>query len=79
MKKTIASKLKASDKLIKNAKILFTALEVCEMLSISRAKLYALISEGKIQYVKIGRGKSGGVRFRPEDLHQFAENHLKLT
>jgi len=57
-------------------KILLTVSEAQESLGISRSKLYDLVSQRKIRHVKIGRGRGGGVRFRPEDLRAFAEEHL---
>lgn len=57
-------------------KILLTVKEAANDLSISRALLYKLVSEGKIRRVKIRKGPSGAVRFRPEDLHDFAKRHL---
>ncbi len=57
-------------------KLLLTVPQACQSLSISRSKLYDLISQRKIPFVKLGRGRSGGVRFRPEDLQQFAQKHL---
>ena len=56
--------------------VLLTVDEVTQVLGVSRSKIYDLISKGQLPYVKIGAGKSGGVRFRPEDLRQFADNHL---
>ena len=55
---------------------LFTAKEASECLGISRAKLYDLVSRKKIRPVKIGAGRSGGVRFRPADLEAFALENL---
>ena len=57
--------------------ILLTAQEAAQALGISRALLYALISEGKIRRVKLHRGRSGAVRFRPSDLEEFAEAHVR--
>jgi excisionase family DNA binding protein len=57
-------------------RLLLTVAEASESLGISRAKLYDLISRKKIKTVKIGDGRSGGVRFRPRDLEVFAEQHL---
>ena len=55
---------------------LLTVDEASESLGVSRAKLYDLVSRKKIRTVKIGDGRSGGVRFRPQDLEKFAEQHL---
>ena len=57
-------------------RFLLTVAEASEALGVSRAKLYDLISRKKIRTVKIGAGRSGGVRFRPQDLETFAEKHL---
>jgi excisionase family DNA binding protein len=56
--------------------VLLTVDDVTHVLGVSRSKIYDLISKGQLPYVKIGAGRSGGVRFRPEDLRQFADNHL---
>ena len=56
--------------------VLLTVDEVTQALGVSRSKIYDLISKGQLPYVKIGAGRSGGVRFRPEDLQQFADSHL---
>ena len=57
-------------------RILLTVPEACASLGVSRSKLYELVSRKKIRIVKIGQGQGGGVRFRPEDLERFAEEHL---
>ena len=57
--------------------ILLTAPEAARALGISRALLYALVSEGKIRRVKLHQGKSGAVRFRPGDLEDFVEAHVR--
>ena len=60
-------------------KILFTAKEAAQMLSMSRAFFYKLVSEGRIKKIKIGRGSSGAVRFRPADLDAFVKAHTKTN
>ena len=57
-------------------KVLLTVPEACHCLGVSRSKLYDLISRKKIRIVKLGSGSSAGVRFRPEDLHRFAQEHV---
>ena len=57
-------------------KMLLTAREAAQALGISRALLYALVSEGKIRRVKIHKGRSGAVRFRPTDLEAFVKDHV---
>ena len=55
---------------------LLTVPEACKSLGISRATLYSLISQKRLQVVKIGPGAKAGVRFRPQDLDDFAERHV---
>ena len=43
---------------------------------ISRSKLYDLVSRGELRAVKLGPGARSGIRFRPEDLADFAKRHL---
>ncbi len=50
--------------------------EMCDALGISRSKGYDLMRKGWLPYVKIGYGRTGGVRFRVEDVRCFAEEHL---
>ena len=57
-------------------KVLLTVPEACGCLGVSRSTLYDLISRGKLPVVKLSSGRSGGVRFRPEDLKRFADDHL---
>ena len=57
--------------------ILLTAREAAQTLNISRAMFYKLVSEGRIKKIKIGKGPSGAVRFRPIDLEAFVTAHLK--
>lgn len=56
--------------------LLLTAKDAAKALGISRALFYALVSEGKIRRVKIRKGRSGAVRFRPADLEAFIKAHL---
>lgn len=51
---------------------LLTAVEVAQILNISRAFAYQLMQRGKIRTVCI----EGARRVRPEDLRQFIEEHL---
>jgi excisionase family DNA binding protein len=51
---------------------LLKAVEVAEILNISRAFAYKLIQQGKIRSVAIG----GARRVRPEDLTDFIEQCL---
>lgn len=57
--------------------MLLKAEEAAQVLGISRALFYALVSEGKIRKVKIRQGRSGAVRFRPADLEAFVKNHIR--
>ena len=57
-------------------KILLTISEAVLATGMSRSKIYDLISRGKLPVVKIGNGRSGGVRIRPGDLVAFAEENL---
>jgi len=57
-------------------KILLRIEEAQDATGMSRSKIYDLVSRGELAYVKIGRGRGGGIRFRPEDLRAFAEKHL---
>jgi excisionase family DNA binding protein len=57
-------------------RLLLTVKEAGQLLGISRSKIYDLISIGKIRPIKIGSGKMGGVRFRPDDLAAFAQKGL---
>ena len=57
-------------------RILLTVPEACKSLGISRATLYGFISQRKIPTVKFGPGRKAGVRLRPQDLVDFADNHL---
>ena len=43
---------------------------------ISRSKLYDLVSRGQLRAVKLGPGRRAGIRFRIQDLQEFAERHL---
>ena len=57
-------------------KILLKLPEACEALGVSRAKMYDLISQRRIKCVKLGSGRSAGVRFRLKDLQAFADENL---
>lgn len=46
--------------------------EVAEILGVSRALAYRLVSEGKLKGVKFNRT----VRIRPEDLEEFIASNL---
>ncbi len=54
---------------IEGGETLMTALEIARMLKISKAKVYRLISQGRIPAVRIGRA----VRVIPADFREFAE------
>ena len=43
---------------------------------ISRSKLSDLVKLGELRAVKLGPGRRAGIRFRMEDLLDFAERHL---
>jgi len=43
---------------------------------ISRSKLYDLVTRGELQAVKLGPGLRSGIRFRIEDLAEFARRNL---
>lgn len=58
------------------APLLLTADEAARSLGISRSMLYSLIKGKKIRRVKLTRGRSGAVRFRPQDLETFITEHL---
>ena len=55
-------------------KLLVTIPKGSEILSVSRSTLYKLISEGRVPVVKLGKGRSAGVRIRVSDLERFAES-----
>ena len=57
-------------------KVLLTVPEAAEALGISRSKLYDLVSRGRLRHVKLGKSKSAGCRFRPQDLQAFADQHV---
>ena len=42
-----------------------------QILSVSRSSMYKMISEGRIPVVKLGKGRSAGVRIRVCDLERF--------
>ena len=65
------------EKLKEVPRMLFTATQAAQALGISRALLYQLVSEGKIRKVKVHKGRSGAVRFRPADLESFVSEHLQ--
>jgi hypothetical protein len=43
---------------------------------ISRSKLCDLVKQGELRAVKLGPGRRAGIRFRMEDLVDFAKRHL---
>ena len=45
---------------------------------ISRSKLYDLVSNGELRPVKLGPGCRSGIRFRVEELRDFAKRHLAM-
>ena len=51
---------------------LLRAVEVAQILNISRAFAYRLMQQGKIRTVAIDRAR----RVRPEDLHTFIEENI---
>lgn len=61
------STLKLQEKLLR-------AVEVAEILSISRAFAYRLMQQGQIRTIAIGTAR----RVRPEDLRSFIENNVDL-
>jgi excisionase family DNA binding protein len=58
-------------------KMLLNVREAAEALSISRAFFYKLVSEGRIKKVKLSKGPSGAVRFRPADLESFVKESVR--
>jgi excisionase family DNA binding protein len=56
--------------------LLLTVDEASATLGISRSLLYSLIKKTKIKRVKLTSGRSGAVRFRPEDLEAFVTEHV---
>ena len=68
--------MKNGEDLTEIPKILLTIAEVCSATGMSRSKVYDLISRKKLRVVKVGEGRSGGVRVRPRDIESFAERHL---
>jgi len=54
-------------------KLLLTITEACERLSLSERTVYALVSAGKLQAVRVRTTNSrrGALRFTPEDLQDF--------
>ena len=44
--------------------------------NISRSKLHDLVHSGELRAVKLGSGLRSGIRFRVEDLREFAARHL---
>ena len=57
-------------------KLLLTIFETQGATGMSRSKIYDLISRGELPVVKIGPGRNGGVRIRPQDIARFAEQNL---
>ena len=63
----------------RNEQILYSVPEACEVLSVSRAKLYDLVSCGRIKVVKLDKSRPrSGVRFRPQDLVAFADENAQF-
>ena len=58
-------------------KLLLNVQEASRTLGISRAFFYKLVSEGRIKKVKLSKGPSGAVRFRPADLESFVRENVK--
>ena len=56
--------------------MLLTADEAAAALGISKSLLYSLIKDTEIKRVKLTSGRSGAVRFRPEDLRAFVTEHV---
>jgi excisionase family DNA binding protein len=52
---------------------LLTVIETCEVLRISRSKLYHLVEDGELKPVKIGKK----VLFDEKDLQKFIERSKK--
>ncbi len=53
---------------------LLKGIEVAEILNISKAYAYRLMSNGQIPTIRFGRS----VRVRPEDLNAFIENNASV-
>ncbi len=49
--------------------MLYRASDLCKLLSLSRSKIYALMSEGSLRTIKIGTS----VRVRNDDLQSWLE------
>ena len=64
-----------SNKPFENYEKLLKAVEVAEILNISRAMAYELMRQGKIQTVHIGCAR----RVRPIDLQEFITQNLKQS
>jgi excisionase family DNA binding protein len=53
----------------------FKVKEVAEILGISRAKVYELVTLRKIPFVKFGKvGDRSGIRFAPEHIEKFIKD-----
>ena len=45
--------------------------EVAQVLSCSRSKVYKMVEEGLLRPVKLGSGRSSGVRITWKEIHRF--------
>ena len=52
--------------------VFYTAVEIAQILKISKSLAYRLIAQGEIPAIRFGRT----VRVRQEDLEQFVEKYL---
>ena len=66
-----------SDRVAPAERVLLNEADAREALGgISRAKLHDLVATGQLNAVKLGPGKRAGVRFRIEDIKEFARTHV---
>ena len=54
-------------------RVLLRIKEAQEALGLSRTKLYQLMADGTLPHVKLG----SSLRFRPEDLEELADSHVR--
>jgi excisionase family DNA binding protein len=54
-------------------RLLLTIDDWCLSTGMSRSKAYREINQGRLRALKIGPGKAGGVRIRPDDAQAYIE------
>ena len=52
---------------------LMTVIDLADLLHTSEKAIYAKVSRGELPYMKFGEGKSGSIRFDPNEIARYLD------